>query len=136
MEEGKAVSEVFICITPLKNYQAITPIIGNKKAAYAAFLQKRLGNSDSRLDSNTQATTVSGSCGHVVVAVIHGIQPILRVEWAAHAQRQRRNVHNLVCRHFFFRFQGLFGFFLRFRNSSLFCPFCLAILCRTGYRKE
>ena len=73
--------------------------------------------------------------GQIVVAVVHSAQPVLRVERTAHAQGQRRYVHNLVGWHFFFGFKGLFGF-LRFSNNSLFRPFCLASLCRTGYRKE
>ena len=96
-------------------------IIGNKKAACAAFLKKQV------------RSCTSSSCQ--IVTIVDGVKPVLRIEWTAHAQCQRRNIHQLVGRHFFFGFLGLFGF-LRLYDKSLFRPFCLASLCRTGYRKE
>ena len=78
-----------------------------------------------------------------------GGEPVTRVERAAHAQGERRNVDQFVGRHFFagrlgagacFRgcgraldFDAIEGFSVRL---SLVRPFCLAGRCRTGYRKE
>jgi hypothetical protein len=65
-----------------------------------------------------------------------GREPVAGVEGAAHAQRQRRDVDQLVRRHL------LAGFGRRGTGCctgspwSLVRPFCLACLCRTGYRKE
>ena len=68
-------------------------------------------------------------------------QPVTRVEGAAHAQRQWRHVDQLVGRHLLCRRVGVLTvdagaperpLVLR----SLVRPFCLAGVCRTGYRKE
>ena len=63
-------------------------------------------------------------------------QPIARVEGAAHAQRQGRDVDQLVGGHLF----AVVGDAVRrgaaARPVSLVRPFCLAGVCRTGYRKE
>lgn len=73
--------------------------------------------------------------GCFVTIIIDGAEPVMRIERAAHAQRQRGNVHNFVCGHFFFGFQR--NAFVRFFwDGGRFRPFCLASLCRTGYRKE
>lgn len=106
--------------------QAYRPT-GNKKAAQAAFLHH-----DQRL---VHGPVSLRSCSYVAVTVIDCAQPVIRIERTAHAQSHGRYIHDLVGRHFFFGFKGLFGFLL-LRNDSLLRPFCLASFCRTGYRKE
>jgi hypothetical protein len=63
---------------------------------------------------------------------LSGSEPVTCIEWAAHAQRQRRHIDELVGWHFF-AFLHQLGSFAAF---SLNRPSCLAILRRTGYRKE
>jgi hypothetical protein len=55
-------------------------------------------------------------------------QPISRVEWTAHAQRQRRHVKQFVGRH---RLFAVCAYLL-----SLFRPIPLANVWGAGYRKE
>jgi hypothetical protein len=67
-------------------------------------------------------------------------EPVSRVEGAAHAQRQRRDVDELVSRHFLGRRVARWkvdaGNWIGSGMLSLVRPFCLAGVCRTGYRKE
>ena len=67
-----------------------------------------------------------------------GCEPVSRVKRAAHAQRQGRHVNEEVA-------GQLVAACARFRSwhgqrvcvvVCLIRPFCLAGLCRTGYRKE
>jgi hypothetical protein len=63
-------------------------------------------------------------------------QPVARIERAAHAQRQRRDIDQFVGGHLLGGL-GVDGDALdRGRFLSLVRPFCLAGGCRTGYRKE
>jgi hypothetical protein len=55
-------------------------------------------------------------------------EPVARVEWTAHAQRQRRHVKQFVGRH---RLFAVCGYLL-----SLFRPIPLANVWGAGYRKE
>src|SRR6218665_849299 len=63
-------------------------------------------------------------------------EPVIGVEGAAHAQRIRGHIDELVGGHFL----GRFGIDCRARDRRgavrLVRPFCLAGGCRTGYRKE
>ena len=63
---------------------------------------------------------------------LRGGEPVTCIEGAAHAQRQGRHIDELVGWHFF-AFLHQLG---RFTTFSLNRPSCLAILRRTGYRKE
>lgn len=78
-----------------------------------------------------QAQSASGGCTE-----LRRCQPVTRIEWAAHAQRQGRDVDQFVGGHFLGGFRVDGDALDRGRFLSLVRPFCLAGGCRTGYRKE
>jgi len=70
---------------------------------------------------------------------ISGSRPVARVEGAAHAQRLGRDVEQFVSWHFLAGFGQNFNRRVAWGGAgllSLVRPFCLAGVCRTGYRKE